>query len=244
MAAAVPFIAQVVVSVLVSKVATSLAEKLGFSDGFSQIIGMAAGIYAGVAVGGAMSPKTAGGEAGLKAPELANLDVAAGGGGAVQPVAPSTAITPGMGAPGPSGGLTESLGGAGGGGGGGILTQGAVPPGTLPSGGIVPSGKFVPKPEIVQPSVAKNVISETVGGAGENAGESYWKKLFSPERLVDMAAGGIKGAADYQTAKEDREYPEEVVRRNAADWLNRGTSGLSQIRLKGPGQGYLSSYQQ
>jgi len=54
---------------------------------------------------------------------------------------------------------------------------------------------------------------------------------------------GVDDIGKYEQAKEKREYPESVVRKNASDWLARGTGGLNQIRTQSPGQGYLSNYQ-
>lgn len=216
-AAVIPFIGQIIVSVLVSKVATKVATKLGFSDGFAQLIGMGAGIYAGALAGQSMGAKPS---TGVQAPELTEVADLGGGGS----LAPSDIVGPG---------------GPGARAGGGMLDYASQPPGTLPSGGIVPQGSYTPPP-------AGNTITPPTSAPPPPAPTTptYWEKLFSPERVADMAAGGIKSMGDYQAAKEDREYPEKVAKEDAQGWVERGSGELKQIQLPSVGAGYLSSQQQ
>ena len=237
-------VTEVVVAVVVSEVASTIAEKVGLSDSMANLVGIgAAGYVAHARTQEEPHPIFGGGTGGEEAP-TAGMDLSTGIQGVTpppaqgQPVAPSD-VAPSGPAPNAVAGLTDP-GGQGpggtlpaGGAGAGMLTQGQATPGTAPP------------PDPVPTAPAPTVQSSTVGKTGGDVGEdSYWSKLFSSERTMDMLLAGIGGAAKDKQATEEREYPEKVAKANEAEWLKAGTGNLGKLRQSFPGQGYLSSYQQ
>ncbi|MEE8364206.1 MAG: hypothetical protein V3R76_00330 [Gammaproteobacteria bacterium] len=220
----IPIISQLIVSVVVSKVATAVAQKVGLSDSMASLIGLGAGMYAGSMVGGQSTGKVPGETADLgAASQFANPP----GQDLSMPTGP---------APGAQAGLTDP--------------GGMGPGGTLPIGGTPPTPNPPPPSPATgmlnqgAPSAVPDTPASTVKSSGPDAAKTYWQRLLSPERLGDMAVAGIGGMAKQNIAKEAREYPESVKRKNAADWVAQDSPGQSRLApYTGPGQGYLSSYQ-
>lgn len=241
-------ITEVVVAVVVSEVASTIAEKIGLSDSMANLVGIgAAGYVAHARAQEDPHPLFGGGRGEEDAAPTAGMDLNLGIQGAepeqagtTSPVAPSD-VAPSGPAPNAVAGLTDP----GGQGPGGVLPAGGVQPGMLTQGAPTPASVAQqpdPVPSVTAPTVASSTVGKTGGDVGSEDG--YWSKLFSSERTMDMLLAGIGGAARDDQAREEREYPEEVAKANAADWVARGTGNLGTIRQSFPGQGYLSSYQQ
>ena len=232
MAAAVPFIAEIVVRVVVSKVASKVATKIGFSDDMANLIGVGVGMYAGGAAGNAASaavnPTNPAPGMDLSSAMDGGMDLAINAPpptvGGPAPAAPVSAENLSIGsAPGASEGL--AIGGQGPAQSGGMLTQGlggAGSPAAPPSNTVgTPGG-----------STSDRLIEggTTVGKAG-SGDDSWWGKLFSPEKTMDLAMAGLAGAGRAGIAKEQLEYPEKVAKQNAQGWAagDPNPGGFSSI---------------
>lgn len=226
-------ITEIVVAVVVSEVASSIAEKIGLSDSMADLVGIGAAAYVGAAraqeephpiFGGGTGTGAAGSVLDAGLPSLEQQKTSG-------PVAPSD-VAP-SGAPDDIGMRTGEGTLPAGGAASGLLTQGQATPGTVNQGANVVPSVETPK-----------VQSDTVGRTPPPEEGSYWSKLFSPERTMDMLLAGIGGAAKSKEIEEDREYPEKVAKANAAGWVSAGTENLGKLKQTFPGQGYLSQYQQ
>lgn len=240
-------ITEVVVAVVVSEVASGIAEKIGLSDSMANLVGIgAAGYVAHARNQEEPHPIFGGGTGEAEAPPAAGMDLSTGIQGAeasqagtTSPVAPSDVAASGP-APNAVAGLTDP-GGQGPGGTINTATPGLLTQGQTPAGA---ANQPAPVPTTNVPTVQSSTVGKTGGDVGNE--ESYWTKLFSSERTMDMLLAGIGGAAKDKQATEDREYPEKVARANAAGWVNADPNpgGVGSLRQSFPGQGYLSNYQQ
>jgi hypothetical protein len=230
-AAAGVMVGQVIVAVLVSKAATIVAQEIGLGDNLAGLVGMGAGIYAGGMAGdsfGAASTGTA-------ATSTAASNV---------PGTPFAAMEPGMTPPlaaaGPSNipgtplaqsgsvnpnppanphGLNQR---------GGMLSEGtATTPratstnlGGSSSANMALSGST--GSDLVSSGVNKESLAPTDGG-------SWWDKLMSSDKTIDLAVAGMGGYSAAGIAKGDREYDEDVRKDDARDWVSGGSVGINKI---------------
>ncbi len=242
--AVVDVVTEVVVAVVVSTVATKIAEKIGLSDSMANLVGIGAAGYVAHARAQDEPHPIFGGGTGEAEPPAAGMDLNSGIQGAEAdqagtnaPIAPSDNAPSGP-APNAVAGLTDP--------------GGQGPAGTLPAGGAAPgmltqgqTPATAPAPAPVPTTDVPQVQSKLVEPPPKED-DSYWSKLFTPGRTMDMLLAGIGGAAKDKQAQEDREYPEKVAQANAAGWVNAdpNPSGVGKVRQSFPGQGYLSQYQQ
>ncbi len=238
-------VTEIVVAVVVSKVASGIAEKIGLSDSMADLVGIGAAGYVGYARAQEEPHPIFGGGTGdaQESPldaGLPTLEQQQAGG-------PSATTAPSDAAPsGPSPNAVAGLTDPGGQGAGGVLPAGGGAPGMLTQGQGSPAGaiqKPAPVPTIDAPKVQSDLVKPP---PKQKEDDSYWSKLFSSERTMDMLLAGIGGAAKDKQATEDREYPEKIARQNAAGWASADPNpgGVGKLRQSFPGQGYLSAYQQ
>ena len=235
--AVVDVVTEVAVAVVVSKAATYIAEKVGISDSMANLIGVgAAGYVAHARSQLEPHPIFGGGQGAADAPS-AGMDLSTGIQGVQPPASAGQPVAPSSVAPSGASGAPDDIGMRP----GGTTQAGGVDAGMLTQG---QSGAGVTSQPGIAPKVESQIVEPPVKKKEEPADDSYWSKLFSPERTMDLLLAGIGGAAKQDIAKEEREYPEKVAKANAAAWTKAGTSNLGTLRQSFPGQGYLSSYQQ
>ena len=107
----------------------------------------------------------------------------------------------------------------------GMLNQGAAPQGML-SQSQLPAAPPAPPP-----------APTTVAPPKEPA--SWWSRLFTPEKTMDLAMAGLSGYGKAGIAKEQMEYDDKMKQKNATAWTNyRGSpgGGLPQLSPNFPSQ--------
>jgi hypothetical protein len=231
MAAAVPFIASVVVGMVVSKVVQEIGPKIGLSEDMSNMLGMVAGAYAGGMTYGAMSPTA------TSATEMtaAGSDLGSGVATAGQ-IAPSEALTvaenvpagvqaaPGASGPHPS---VEHL------------TQ---PPAGASQLSTARTGMMSEPSALLSPAQPAQVAAQAPAQAQAAAPppapveQSWTERLFSPERTMDMVMAAAQGWGQAGMAQETMEYDEKVATKNAKDWAKDYPGKLSIGGFKPPSQ--------
>ena len=68
---------------------------------------------------------------------------------------------------------------------------------------------------------------------------SWWSRLFTPEKTMDLAMAGLSGYGKAGIAKEQMEYDDKMKQKNATAWTNyRGSpgGGLPQLSPNFPSQ--------
>jgi hypothetical protein len=85
---------------------------------------------------------------------------------------------------------------------------------------------------------ATNTASRTIDAATATTGggeKSWFEKLFTPERTMDLVMAGMKGYSEAAMREEDREYPEKIAKRNAKAW-GRAYPGMLSMSQQYPSQ--------
>lgn len=226
-AAAVAVVGSIITSVVVSKAVSVIGEKIGLSENLTSILSAAAGAYAGgAAYNQAMGATTAGVGAGETAKVGMDLSTATSMPPAQPPPVsniPGTPLAPG-------GSPLANVQSAG----SGMLTQ---PPPTNLAGG----GGNIPPPQANAPpggTTANEVIkSQTVGNAGSGGEESWWSKMFTPGKTMDLVMAGAAGAGKAGMRKYEVDRPYNVEQDRGRRWDAMGTGGFNQINQTYPSQG-------
>jgi hypothetical protein len=84
--------------------------------------------------------------------------------------------------------------------------------------------------------IKEGTVGRTGGGSKsfvEEGGTDWWGQLFTPEKTMDLAIAAMQGYSEAGMAKEDREYAEEVKKKNAADWA-KDYPGRSSVNQRYP----------
>jgi hypothetical protein len=244
MAAAAPVIGSVIVGVLVSEAAKVIGPKIGLSDSASSMLGMVGGIAAGGMVAGTGSTAASATQAGATSSQV-GTQLPAGYGGPTNPTGSGFTGTVGGGGAGlqPSGAITSAVRGAspsqavsldpdaG-------MLQAAKPTGSGFTGtgpeveGLAP--KVVKKPGVpgspLERSGGEGMLTQSTQVSAPDTGSLTSAGLFTPEKTMDLAIAAMQGYSEAGMAKEDREYAEEVKKKNAADWAKDypGRSSMNQ----------------
>lgn len=123
----------------------------------------------------------------------------------------------------------------------GATGQSAADPGLLRQGQMSVT-EAIPNPQakpMGTSKVASQVAEQTMGGTTTPAAKepSWWERLFSPEKTMDLLMAGIQGYGEAGMAKEDREYQEKIARQNEKGWIS--AYGSQPVSLN---QRYPSGY--
>ena len=84
--------------------------------------------------------------------------------------------------------------------------------------GAPDASQIKPQGDTARKVIDEGTVGRTGGGTGEGGETNWWKRLFTPEKTMDLAIAGMQGYAEAGMAKEEREYAEGVKQKNAADW--------------------------
>lgn len=125
------------------------------------------------------------------------------------------------------------------------------PPSQLPSeraGGMLSEGVQAQQPGVAPgtaatPDTASQVIQQetvgrTAGGTGEGAETNWWKRMFTPEKTMDLAIAGMQGYAEAGMRQEEMEYADKVATRDADEWGRAYGTRVNSLN-----QSYPSGYQ-
>jgi len=214
-ASVIPIIGSIITSVIVSKAVAVIGEKIGLSEDLTGILSAAAGAYAGAATyNQAMGAATPG-------PAKAGMDLSAA---TAMPTAQPAMPPPVSNIPGtplvPGGSPYTSPQSAG----GGMLTQ--APPPDLAGGGMPPPPGGTTANQVIE--------SQTAGKAGE---DSWWSKMFSPGKTMDLVMAGMQGYGEAGMRQYEVDRPYEVEKDRGRRWEEMGTSGFNQVTPTYPSQG-------
>lgn len=239
MAAAVPIIGSVIAGIVVSKAVSAIGPKLGLSDEMTGIAATVAGVYAGgMTYNAASTPATSGITGNQVGMDLSVPEVALPSAGGDLSMAGSSAAPSGAAAgaghgvpsgPGPHGRAATPA------------PSGSVAPSAL----TAPPSELTP--EVASPlkissapdaqpqgmlsqsqpatpptsNTATNTVESSTTGAPPppNADATWYEKLFSSEKTLDLLMAGMQGYGEAAMAKEDREYDEHIARENAKGWV-------------------------
>ena len=91
----------------------------------------------------------------------------------------------------------------------GMLSQG-VDRG-MPDSSMVTQG-----PSTASKVIEQETVGRTAGGSEEQT--NWWKRLFSPEKTMDLAMAAMQGYGEAGMRKHELEYPEKIAEKNAAAW--------------------------
>lgn len=260
MGAAAPVVGGIVASIVVSKAVSTIAPKLGFSESTSQMLGVAAGAAAGMYAGGAIgggSTEASAEIAGATSSEV-GTQLPAGYGGPSTPtgsgfsgtgpttmgVQPSVSAGPAVDPQASRGALSKA-----------IESQSFQAPATqapppenlvsrtnvqpVQSQGMLSQGVTRGAPDVSQ-MPTKSAMSETVkqqamGGAGGTGEEdNWWKRLFSPEKTMDLAMAAMSGYGESKQRKWELEYPEKLRQERADEWDAAYGGGSASISRQFP----------
>ena len=238
MGVAAPIVGSIITSVIASKAVTMIGEKIGLDPKLTQLGSVIAGAYAGNMAYGEISAAQAAGTS-------LNPDAAAGvteaARGVVDPTVsapsdtlsltgnpaniPSSPELAGIDQIGSeiSGGITKSqpttLGGdmIGTGETGGLLTQGQSSADVLSQGGA--GADSLAKSQMV------TTPQNTVGSE-----DSWLRKLFPNDRLVDMGVAGIGAWGDYETEMSKLDRQEDFIQDTRDTWDPAAEGGVKSIR--------------
>lgn len=239
MAAAVPIVGAIIVSVVVSEAVKAIGPKLGFSDTMVGIGATIAGAYAGgmtyssaMATTAGAGVESAGGGMDL-ALDTSTADLSAAGSN----VAPSGAGGAGLGLDPNSFNLAASaptaVPAAPAAAAGGVttppLTVGAAPGADTALGGGMLSRAAAPTAAVPKAATTASRVTDT---AGE---KSWYEKLFTPEKTMDLIMAGMTGYSEAGMAEEEREYPEKIAKQNAKDW-SKAYPGMLSLSQQYPSQ--------
>jgi len=213
MAAAIPIIGAIFTSIIVSKAVSVIGEKIGLSEDLTSILGIVAGAYAGGAAFNAASATQTGAtglaEAGSELGATGAADIA---GSPVAPSAQSVSSNQVIGQGRPPGGIVPRP---------GMLSE--------PSG-IVGSTPTPPPPPPPPPP------STVVPGTPADTSQSWTKRLFSPEKTMDLVMAGMQGMGQAGIRKTELEFDEKVATQNASDWAAAYPKPLSLQGYQPPSQ--------
>jgi hypothetical protein len=206
------------------------AQKLGFGDDMAGLVGIGAGLYAGGMAGESMAASTAAttGAESTIGMDLSQADLSMAS--LPTPAGVNDPLTIGAGdltggnlAPAQSGVAAPIQ---------GIQEAGRVAPkpGGMLTEGMTPDLSMASAPMASNPSTSSQLVTAgTTGGTNADPNGSWWEKLMSNGKMIDLAVAGIGGYGKAGIAKDNREYAEGVNKDNAQDWKAAGTSGVGRI---------------
>lgn len=255
-------VGSVIASIVVSKAVTAIGSKIGLSDSTAELLGVAAGgvagMYAGGMVGGGSTAKTA--ELAGATGEQVGTQLPAGYGGPTNPTGsgfsgtgPTTMgvqASGGMatGSAGPAvnpqasrGALSQSM-----------EVQNFQAPATPPPENLVSRTNVQPAqgqgmlsqgvtrgaPNVSQPpaqsQTSQAIKQQAMGGPGAGEEDNWWKRLFSPEKTMDMAMAAMQGYGESKQRKWELEYPEKLKQERADEWDAAYGGGSASINRQFP----------